>query len=368
MLGKSLPSPWQGEPPRCPPRAGGAGGAASPIPSLSALLQEEIQQLKSKLEKVEKERNELRLNSDRLESRVGPSPGMGAARGRAPPATATSLLSPDHRADIGADGRTQHGRVGLAAAGRRDGREAARREGDEGPAGIQPCSHPPPPLPLVPVGLTVSPPQAKYDALKKQMESMEMEVMEARLIRAAELNGELDDDDSGSVPPWAQRGVPRAASPRSAPVSPCRRRVAAEIRAGGAGDRLHQEAAAAGAGGQAGGGAAGQEAAGAQGECRSALRSPPCPHGHPAALTPRPPCPQLADLQADGEESQRALQQLKKKCQRLAAELQDTKLHLEGQQGRNHDLEKKQRRWGCVAQWWCGDIALRASRRVLLPF
>lgn len=42
-----------------------------PPPSPPALLQEEIQQLKSKLEKVEKERNELRLNSDRLESRVG---------------------------------------------------------------------------------------------------------------------------------------------------------------------------------------------------------------------------------------------------------------------------------------------------------
>lgn len=39
------------------------------IPCLS-LSQEEIQQLKQKLEKVEKERNELRLNSDRLESRV----------------------------------------------------------------------------------------------------------------------------------------------------------------------------------------------------------------------------------------------------------------------------------------------------------
>ncbi|KAL7986859.1 hypothetical protein Chor_005778 [Crotalus horridus] len=39
--------------------------------------------------------------------------------------------------------------------------------------------------------------QAKYDALKKQMDSMEMEVMEARLIRAAELNGEMDDDDTG---------------------------------------------------------------------------------------------------------------------------------------------------------------------------
>lgn len=39
------------------------------------------------------------------------------------------------------------------------------------------------------------------------------------------------------------------------------------------------------------------------------------------------------------------MQQLKKKCQRLTAELQDTKLHLEGQQVRNHELEKKQRRW-----------------------
>lgn len=35
--------------------------------------QEEIQQLRSKLEKVEKERNELRLNSDRLETRVSES-------------------------------------------------------------------------------------------------------------------------------------------------------------------------------------------------------------------------------------------------------------------------------------------------------
>lgn len=33
--------------------------------------------------------------------------------------------------------------------------------------------------------------------MKKQMESMEMEVMEARLIRASELNGEMDDDDTG---------------------------------------------------------------------------------------------------------------------------------------------------------------------------
>lgn len=86
-------------------------------------------------------------------------------------------------------------------------------------------------------------------------------------------------------------------------------------------------------------------------------------------------CPQLTDLQADSEESQRALQQLKKKCQRLAAELQDTKLHLEGQQGRNHDLEKKQRRWGPRAGGGRGDAgadgilaAWRASCKVALPF
>lgn len=53
---------------------------------------------------------------------------------------------------------------------------------------------------------------------------------------------------------------------------------------------------------------------------------------------------QFADLQADQEETQRSLQQAKKKCQRLVAELQDTKLHLENQQSRNHELEKKQRK------------------------
>lgn len=39
--------------------------------------------------------------------------------------------------------------------------------------------------------------QAKFDSMNKQMESMEMEVMEARLIRASELNGEMEDDDTG---------------------------------------------------------------------------------------------------------------------------------------------------------------------------
>lgn len=53
---------------------------------------------------------------------------------------------------------------------------------------------------------------------------------------------------------------------------------------------------------------------------------------------------QLADLQTDNEDLQRSVQQLKKKSQKLTGELQDTKLHLESLQSRNHDLEKKQRK------------------------
>lgn len=46
--------------------------------------------------------------------------------------------------------------------------------------------------------------QGKFDNMKKQMESMEMEVMEARLIRASELNGEMDDDDTGMTYSYTQ--------------------------------------------------------------------------------------------------------------------------------------------------------------------
>ncbi|NXU11505.1 MY18A protein, partial [Pardalotus punctatus] len=203
---------------------------------------EEIQQLKSKLEKVEKERNELRLNSDRLESRI------------------TELTSE----------LTDERNTGESASQLLDAETAERLRAEKDMKDLQ----------------------AKYDALKKQMESMEMEVMEARLIRAAELNGELDDDDSGGE--WRLK-YERAVRE----IDFTKKRLQQELE-----DKLEVEQ---------------------QGK-RQLERK-------------------LADLQADSEESQRALQQLKKKCQRLAAELQDTKLHLEGQQGRNHDLEKKQRRF-----------------------
>ncbi|TNN80782.1 Unconventional myosin-XVIIIa [Liparis tanakae] len=163
---------------------------------------EEIQHLKQKLEKVEKERNELRLNSDRLESR------------------------------------------------------------------------------------------AKFDSTNKQMESMEMEVMEARLIRASELNGEMEDDDTGGE--WRLK-YERAIRE----IEFTKKRLQQESE-----DKLEVE-----------------------------------------QQTKRQLERRISDMQADNDESQRNIQQLKKKTQRLTSELQDTKLHLEGQQSRNHDLEKKQRKF-----------------------
>ncbi|XP_014645232.1 PREDICTED: unconventional myosin-XVIIIa isoform X6 [Ceratotherium simum simum] len=203
---------------------------------------EEIQQLRSKLEKVEKERNELRLNSDRLEARIS---------------ELTSELTDERN-------------TGESASQLLDVETTERLRAEKEMKELQ----------------------TQYDALKKQMEVMEMEVMEARLIRAAEINGEVDDDDAGGE--WRLK-YERAVRE----VDFTKKQLQQEFE-----DKLEVE----------------------QQNKRQLER-------------------RLGDLQADSDESQRALQQLKKKCQRLTAELQDTKLHLEGQQVRNHELEKKQRRF-----------------------
>ncbi|XP_068440525.1 unconventional myosin-XVIIIa isoform X2 [Clinocottus analis] len=203
---------------------------------------EEIQQLKQKLEKVEKERNELRLNSDRLESRI------------------TELSS--ELADERNTGESASQMLETETS------ERLRLEKD------------------------MKDLQAKFDSMNKQMESMEMEVMEARLIRASELNGEMEDDDTGGE--WRLK-YERAIRE----IEFTKKRLQQESE-----DKLEVE----------------------QQNKRQLER-------------------RISDMQADNEESQRNIQQLKKKTQRLTAELQDTKLHLEGQQSRNHDLEKKQRKF-----------------------
>ncbi|XP_058490606.1 unconventional myosin-XVIIIa isoform X4 [Solea solea] len=198
---------------------------------------EEIQQLKQKLEKVEKERNELRLNSDRLESRITEM-SSELADERNTGESASQMLETETS-------------------------ERLRLERD------------------------MKDLQGKFDTMKKQME-----VMEARLIRASELNGEMDDDDSGGE--WRLK-YERAIRE----IEFTKKRLQQEFD-----DKLEVE----------------------QQNKRQLER-------------------RISDLQADNEESQRNVQQLKKKAQRLTSELQDTKLHLEGQQSRNHDLEKKQRKF-----------------------
>ncbi|KAI5626748.1 unconventional myosin-XVIIIa isoform X1 [Silurus asotus] len=215
---------------------------------------EEIQQLKLKVEKVEKERNELRLNTDRLESRI----------------TELSSELADER------------NTGESASQLLESETSERLRFEKDMKDLQ----------------------AKYDSMKKQMESMEMEVMETRLIHASELNGEMDDDDAGK---WhhferkaLERGEWRLKYERAVrEIEFTKKRLQQEFD-----DKLEVE----------------------QQNKRQLER-------------------RLTDMQADNEEVQRVMQQLKKKCQKLTAELQDTKLHLEGQQSRNHELEKKQRKF-----------------------
>lgn len=63
----------------------------------------------------------------------------------------------------------------------------------------------------------------------------------------------------------------------------------------------------------------------------------------PSLLT-LPSFHQLADSEAEVEELNRSLTQLRKKTVKQGQELNDLKLHLESQQARNEELEKRQRK------------------------
>ncbi|XP_029704710.1 unconventional myosin-XVIIIa-like isoform X7 [Takifugu rubripes] len=205
---------------------------------------EEMQQQKLKLERVEKERNELRLNTDRLESRIAELLAELADE-RGTSESATQLLETETS-------------------------ERLRLEKD------------------------LKELQIKFEVLKKQLESQEMEVMEARIMKTSELNGELNDDDDDAGGEW-------------------RIKYNRAIREMDFGKKKLQQ------------------------EFEDKLETEQQSKRH---LERR-----LADAQADNEDMQRSVQQLKKKCKKLTAELQDTKLHLEGLHSRNHDLEKKQRKF-----------------------
>ncbi|XP_030009275.1 unconventional myosin-XVIIIa-like isoform X7 [Sphaeramia orbicularis] len=203
---------------------------------------EEIQQQKLKLEKVEKERNELRLNTDRLESRIADLLAELADE-RSTSESASQMLETETS-------------------------ERLRLEKD------------------------MKDLQTKYEVMKKQLESQEMEVMEARLMKTSDLNGEIDDDDAGGE--WRIK-YNRAIRE----MEFTKKKLQQEFD-----DKLETE----------------------QQSKRQLER-------------------RLTEMQTDTEDMQRSMQQIKKKCQKMTAELQDTKLHLEGLHSRNHDLEKKQRKF-----------------------
>uniref|UniRef100_A0AAV2JAS3 Non-specific serine/threonine protein kinase n=1 Tax=Knipowitschia caucasica TaxID=637954 RepID=A0AAV2JAS3_KNICA len=221
---------------------------------------EEIQQMKAKLERVEKERNELRLNTDRLETRIS-----------------------DLVADLADERSTSESASQMLEA---ETSERLRLEKD------------------------LKDLQAKSEAMKKQMEAQEMEVMEARLMKTADLNGELDDDDSGGE--WRIK-YNRAIRE----MEFVKKKLQQEFE-----DKLDTEQ-----------------------QSKKQLER------------------KVADLQTDHEDVQRSVQQLKKKCQKLTAELQDTKLHLEGLQSRNHDLEKKQRKFDLEQNQTQADIQRERGQR-----
>lgn len=54
--------------------------------------------------------------------------------------------------------------------------------------------------------------------------------------------------------------------------------------------------------------------------------------------------PQVADAYEETDEQRQVVAQMKRKCQRLQAEMNDLKILLEEQTSRNNLLEKKQRK------------------------
>lgn len=54
--------------------------------------------------------------------------------------------------------------------------------------------------------------------------------------------------------------------------------------------------------------------------------------------------PQLGDLQRAYEGAKKTAHQLKRKCHHLTWDLEDTRVLLENQQSRNHELEKRQKK------------------------
>ncbi|NWZ24834.1 MY18B protein, partial [Asarcornis scutulata] len=82
--------------------------------------------------------------------------------------------------------------------------------------------------------------------------------------------------------------------------------------------------------------------------------------------TPGPthaPLPQLGEAQAACKAAQVAAQQLRRRCRRLACELEDARALAESQQSRNHELEKRQKKFDLQLAQALGESAFERSLR-----
>ncbi|XP_067862172.1 unconventional myosin-XVIIIb-like isoform X2 [Heptranchias perlo] len=71
----------------------------------------------------------------------------------------------------------------------------------------------------------------------------------------------------------------------------------------------------------------------------------------------------VSDLQGSYESAKRNVQQLRRKCKCLNSDLEDTKVLMESQQSRNHELEKKQRRFDMELAQALGEAAFERTLR-----
>uniref|UniRef100_A0A3P8VV17 Myosin XVIIIAa n=1 Tax=Cynoglossus semilaevis TaxID=244447 RepID=A0A3P8VV17_CYNSE len=198
---------------------------------------EELQLQNAKMEKMEKERKELTLNTDKLESRIA-----------------------DLLAELADERSTSESLSQLLETETLDKLHLEKDLKDL---------------------------QVKFDAAKEQLRSQEMELMEARLMKTSDLNGDIEDNDDGGEWRIKYNRAIRKKNPRQ-----------------NLEDKLETE----------------------QQSKKQTERK-------------------FADLQAENEDMQHSLQKLKMKCKKLTTELQDTKLHIQGLQSRNYDLEKKQKKF-----------------------
>ncbi|XP_062577045.1 unconventional myosin-XVIIIa-like [Saccostrea cucullata] len=203
----------------------------------------ELEQMKAKVEKLEKERNEYKTQAEKLENRL---------------AEVTADLAEEH------DTAT-HASEMLEA------ETADRMRLDKELKDIQ----------------------SKYTVLKRHAEKIEMEVTQMHLWQAQAMEGELEEDfgDDSIYKERFERLL------RESTVT--RKRM----------EKNHEE-----------------EIEKEQSLKKNVERK-------------------LHEAIEDAEDQRRQLSAAKKKAQRLVAEMQDTKLHLEEQMSRNNDLERKQRKF-----------------------